>query len=79
MKKMTCRDLGGACDVEFCAETFEEMAAQSKAHGMLMFQSGDAAHMEAINKVMAMMADPAKMQAWMEEKRAQFDALPEIS
>ena len=30
MKTMTCRQLGGACDKEFRANTFEEIAEQSK-------------------------------------------------
>jgi len=31
---MTCNQLGGACEKEFRAETFEEMAKMSKQHGM---------------------------------------------
>ena len=38
MKTMTCRQLGGACDTEFKANTFEEIAEMSKSHGMEMFQ-----------------------------------------
>lgn len=38
MKKMTCKQLGGACDLEFKAETFEEMAELSKKHGMDMLE-----------------------------------------
>lgn len=34
MKTMTCKQLGGACDKEFHAQTFEEMAELSKQHGM---------------------------------------------
>jgi hypothetical protein len=30
MKTMTCKQLGGACDQAFHAETFEEMAEKSK-------------------------------------------------
>ena len=32
MKKMTCKQLGGACDLVFIGETFEELANQSKKH-----------------------------------------------
>jgi hypothetical protein len=35
MKTMNCRQLGGACDKEFHANTFEEIAELSKAHGIL--------------------------------------------
>lgn len=30
MKTMTCKQLGGACDLEFKADTFDDMAQQSK-------------------------------------------------
>jgi hypothetical protein len=46
MKTMTCRQLGGACDMEFHANSFEEMAELSKNHGMDMFQKGDEAHLK---------------------------------
>ena len=78
MKKMTCQQLGGACDKEFYANTFEEMAEQSKQHGMEMFQKGDAPHLKVIQEMMQMMQNPAEMQAWMDSKRKEFDALPEI-
>ena len=38
MKTMNCGQLGGACDKEFHANTFEEIAEMSKRHGMEMFQ-----------------------------------------
>ena len=48
---MTCKQLGGACDLEFRANSFEEIAEQSKKHGMEMFQKGDKEHLEAMNKI----------------------------
>ena len=48
MKTMTCKQLGGACDLEFRAESFEEIAVLSKNHGMEMFQKGDQEHLEAM-------------------------------
>ncbi|MBL7877435.1 MAG: DUF1059 domain-containing protein, partial [Cyclobacteriaceae bacterium] len=45
MKTMTCKQLGGACDQKFIANTFDEIAAQSKKHGMEMFQKGDQPHL----------------------------------
>ena len=34
MKTMTCKQLGGACDKKFHANTFDEMAGLSKKHGI---------------------------------------------
>ncbi len=76
MKTMTCKQLAGACDLEFHAETFDDIAKLSQQHGMEMFQKGDAPHLEAQQKMMQLMSDPTAMQKWMDEKRAEFDALP---
>jgi isoleucyl-tRNA synthetase len=76
MKTMTCEQLGGACDEAFHANTFEEMAALSKKHGMEMFQKGDKDHLEAMNNMKELMKTPDAMNAWFESKRKEFDALP---
>ncbi|SEF97225.1 DUF1059 domain-containing protein [Vibrio hangzhouensis] len=75
MKTMTCKQLGGACDLVFEAETFEEIAELSKQHGMEMYQQQDPAHLEAMAKVQAMMQDPEVMKAWYEAKKREFDSL----
>ncbi len=77
MKTMTCRQLGGACDLEFRADSFDEMAALSKQHGMEMFKTGDQAHLAAMEEMKALMADPNAMKRWFDGKRQEFDALPE--
>ncbi len=77
MKTMTCRQLGGACDKEFQAETFEEMAELSKAHGMEMFQKGEERHLQSLSAMQERMKDPEAMKNWFEEKRREFEALPE--
>lgn len=77
MKTMTCKQLGGACDLAFQAETFEEMAEKSKMHGMEMFQKQDPEHLEAMQKVMVLMQQPEKMQAYFDEKRREFEQQPD--
>ena len=77
MKTMTCKQLAGACDLEFHAKTFEEMAELSKNHGMEMFQKGDQAHVDAGKKMMELMKDPEAMKIWFESKRKEFDSLDE--
>ncbi len=78
MKKMTCKELGGACDQEFHAETFEEMANLSKQHGMEMFMKQDPVHMEAMGKIQALMQNPEALKTFFEEKEKAFDAAPEV-
>ena len=77
MKTMTCQQLGGACDMEFHADTFEEMAEISKKHGMEMFQKSDEAHMKVMKEMGDLMKDPDAMKKWMESKKKEFDELPE--
>ena len=77
MKTMTCKQLGGACNEQFHANSFEEMAALSKKHGMEMFQKGDKDHLEAMNEMKELMKTPDAMKTWFETKRMEFDAVPE--
>ena len=75
MKTMTCKQLGGACDVEFKAETFDEIAQLSQEHGKEMFRKGDEAHLNAMNKMQKMMQAPNGMQEWMNKKRNEFNSI----
>lgn len=74
---MTCNQLGGACDIEFQADSFDEIAEMSKQHGMEMFQKQDEAHLEAMEKMQELVKKPGEMEKWFETKRKEFDALPE--
>lgn len=76
MKVMTCKQLGGACEKEFRANSFEELSILVQQHGMEMFQKQDEDHMEAMMKIQALMQNPQEMQVWMDEKRALFESLP---
>ena len=76
MKTMSCKQLGGACNELFHAETFEEMAELSKKHGMEMFQKKDEAHLKAMNEMQVIMQSHETMNEWFENKRKEFKALP---
>jgi hypothetical protein len=73
MKTMTCHQLGGACDLEFHAETFAEMAELSRKHGTEMFEKGDKAHLEAMAHMKDIMKDPEAVETWFEVKREEFE------
>jgi len=77
MKTMTCKQLGGACDIKFQANTFGEMAEMSMQHGIEMMQQNDEAHLKAIGNMKEIMQNPMTMNAWFEERKAEFDALAE--
>jgi hypothetical protein len=79
MKKMTCEQLGGACELEFHAETFEEIAALSKQHAAKMLQANDEAHTKTMQSMMAILKVPEAMGRWLNAKRQEFDGLPLLS
>ena len=75
MKTMKCNQLGGACEKEFHANSFEEIAEMSKQHGMEMFQKNDEAHLKAMNEMQELMQKPEAMENWFENKKKEFEAL----
>ena len=75
MKMMTCKQLGGACDKAFHANSFEEIAGMSKQHAMEMFQNKDAAHLRAMNEMQELMKKPEAMKQWFENKKKEYQAL----
>jgi len=77
MKIMTCRELGGACEIKLQAETFGQITELSMQHGIEMMQQNDEAHMKAIQNMKEIMKNPLTMNEWFAMKKAEFDALPE--
>jgi hypothetical protein len=77
MKTMTCKELGGACDQPFSADSFDQIAMMVSKHAREMVQQGDAAHIEAMNEMRKNMMSTPAMNAWMDDKRKAFDSLPE--
>jgi len=77
MKTMTCMQLGGACDKEFHATCFEQIAEMSKQHAMEMFQNNDEAHLKAMNEMQELMQKPEAMKDWLENKKKEFEVMPE--
>ena len=72
---MTCKQLGGACEKEFHANTFEEIAEISKKHAMEMYQTGDEAHLKAMGEMQELMKSPELMSNWFDGKRKEFEGL----
>ena len=71
MKKMTCAQMGGMCDVEITGNTADEMMANGMKHL-------EEAHPEMAADIKAMpMTDPA-MVAWSEKFQKDFEAAPEM-
>ena len=77
MKTITCKQLGGACDTQFHAETFDEMAEMSKSHAMKMMGQGEPTHLKAMKEMGELMSKPEEMAKWFKSKQKMFDDLSE--
>jgi hypothetical protein len=73
MKKATCKDMRGACSLEFQGETAEEMGGKCRQHVMQMVESGDAPHKAALDTMMAQSKED--QMKWYGEFTANFDSL----
>jgi hypothetical protein len=76
MKLLTCRDLGGPCDAELVAETFEEMGNMGRQHVVELIQAGDEDHKIAADRMTE--ATPEEQKAMMAELKSKFDAAPDV-
>jgi hypothetical protein len=77
MKTMSCKQLGGACDKLFSANTFDEILVLSQSHGKEKLEDGDEKHLKAMAKINELMKDSNKMQSWFDNKVKKFESLPE--
>ena len=73
---MICKQLGGACDLEFQANTFEEMKQLSQKHAHEMYKKGDEKHIKVMKEMMVLMKDSKAMKKWMDDKEKEFNSLP---
>ena len=79
MKKITCKQLGGACEQAFLGDSFENVARQSRQHAMDMFAKNDADHINAAETMKSLLANPTAMEEWMSERETYFNNLPDVS
>jgi hypothetical protein len=77
MKKMTCKDLGGSCDVEMTAETAEEMMKKGGDHVNELAAAGDKAHIALKAQMDGAMTDKAAMDAWQKMFAENWEKAPQ--
>ncbi len=77
MKTMTCKQLGGSCDMKFQANTFDEIGELSKIHAKEMFEKQDLEHLDALYKMSELMKDNSTFINWLSNKKEEFANLPE--
>ena len=77
MKTMTCRQLGGACDLELRGETADEVIQLQDKHLKEIVADGDTAHEQAAKDMKGRWKNPIKGMGWYKNTKKEFAALPE--
>ena len=77
MKTMTCRQLGGACDLALSGETADQVIQAQDKHLKEFVASGDEAHQDALKDMKGRWKNPIKGMGWYKQTKRDFAALPE--
>ncbi len=74
MKTMTCRQMGGPCDLKHRGETADDVIKAQDSH---VKEAGDATHQEARDAMKARWMHPKKSMGWYRDMKKTFAELPE--
>ena len=77
MKSMTCRQLGGPCDLELQGNTADEVIKLQDAHLKEMVAGGDETHKSALKSMQDRWKHPVSGMGWYRNTKKAFAALPE--
>ncbi len=77
MKTMTCKQLGGPCDLELTGDTADDVINAQDQHLKDAVASGDLAHEPARNDMKGRWKHPIKGMGWYKDTKKAFAALPE--
>ena len=77
MKTMTCRQLGGACDLPLHGNTADEVIQAQDKHLKEVVAAGDEAHQSALKDMKGRWKNPIKGMGWYKNTKRDFAALPE--
>lgn len=77
MKTMTCRQLGGPCDLEHHGTTADDVIAAQDKHLKEAEKAGDSAHQPARDDMKGRWRRPRKSLGWYTDTKKAFADLPE--
>ncbi len=77
MKSMTCRQLGGPCDLPHQGETADDVIKAQDRHLREMVANGDHAHEPALKDMQGRWKNPVKGMGWYRRAKRDFAALTE--
>jgi predicted small metal-binding protein len=77
VKTMTCRDLGGPCDLAHRGESADEIIKAQDQHLKDLTKAGDVAHEPARGDMKGRWRHPMKSMGWYQDVKKRFADLPE--
>ena len=77
MKTMTCKTLGGPCDLEHRGASADEVIQAQDRHLKEAEKAGDATHHESREAMKSRWLHPKKSMDWYRDTKAAFAALPD--
>lgn len=77
MKSITCKEMGGPCDVAVQGNTPEEIMEKGGVHVNELAASGDEGHMKAKEMMDAAGNNPEELKKWQDQFMATYNAAPE--
>jgi hypothetical protein len=77
MKTMTCRQLGGPCDVQHHGADANQVIKAQDKHLREMVSGGDTAHEAAAKDMKGRWKNPIAGMGWYRQAKRDFAALPE--
>jgi hypothetical protein len=76
MRTMTCRQLGGACDLAHSGDDHNEVIKAQDSHLREAVAAGDTAHEPALKDMKARWRKPVSGMKWYKQVQRDFAALP---
>jgi hypothetical protein len=77
MKTMTCKQLGGPCDLALTGQTADEVIKAQDKHLREMAKGGDDTHLPAHNEMKGRWKHPIAGMGWYRDVKRRFAELPE--
>ena len=77
MKTMTCKQMGGPCDVAFSGNTADEVIKAQDKHLKDVVAKGDESHKSALKEMQGRWKHPIRGMGWYKKTKKDFAALPE--
>ncbi len=77
MKTMTCKQLGGPCDLALQGNTADEVIKLQDRHLKDVVAAGDEAHQGALKEMKGRWKNPISGMGWYRRTKREFAALPD--